>query len=295
MNIRNWIIILSIVFVVGRSNGQPYEELTRLTGYRVDAYFSGGAEAKAKQMATRLTDVIVYFDKHLHFAPSVTLLVLSPQDWRKFTKSAVYGMPHYNAPNKTLIVASEDNPFWKSFIPPLAGMPKDYAQLVSQTYATKDGGLSAEPFFDLLVVHELGHAYHGQHGLVMQRGWLSELFCNILLHTYVAEMEPQLLPALTVFPRMVVATTSKSTLKYTTLEEKEAHRGLEPQNNGWYQCRWHMASASIYDAGKLDAIKNLWITLKEQRSRVDDASLTVLLTKVHPSLADVVLKWNDEE
>ena len=32
-----------------------------------------------------------------------------------------------------------------------------------------------------------------------------ELFCNILLHTYIAENEPEQLSALTVFPQMVIA------------------------------------------------------------------------------------------
>jgi len=39
----------------------------------------------------------------------------------------------------------------------------------------------------------------------MQRLWMQELFCNIMLHTYIAENEPQNLPALELFPEMVVS------------------------------------------------------------------------------------------
>ena len=83
----------------------------------------------------------------------------------------------------------------------------------------------------------------------MQRKWMGELFVNILLHTYVAENEPQSLPALTLFPKMVVAAGS-SEFKYTSLNDiQERYNDIArdyPKNYGWYQCRWHAAAADIY-------------------------------------------------
>ena len=60
----------------------------------------------------------------------------------------------------------------------------------------------------LLALHELGHAFHQQGGLKMHRNWMGELFCNILLHTYIAENEPEQLPALTVLPKTEVSQKS---------------------------------------------------------------------------------------
>ncbi|TDE15651.1 hypothetical protein [Dyadobacter psychrotolerans] len=250
-------------------------------------------------MAKQLDQVIAFYSTQLQFTPSVTLLILSPQDWNKHTKFPFYGMPHYTS-NKTLIVASEDNDYWKSMIPALDKMSKEQADLITSAYSDKKGGLNMEPFFDLLAIHELGHAYHNQGGLVMQRRWMGELFPNILLHTYIAENEPGLLPALTAFPKMVVATTEKSTLKYTTLQDLETYYNeigpKFPQNYGWYQCRWHVAAGKIYDDSKIPGFKSLWYVLKTQREILNDKELVDLLkTKVHKSLADVPMNWDKIE
>src|SRR5690606_12628882 len=112
-------------------------------------------------MAERCDKVLAFYKNHLDFEPSVNLLVLSPEDWGKYTTFPVYGMPHYDD-SKTLIVASENNDFWKSFIPPVADLPQDLAQQITNTYSDKNGNISMKAFFDLLAIHELGHAYHIQ-------------------------------------------------------------------------------------------------------------------------------------
>lgn len=286
-------------FIYYTSNAQAYEDLKPLKGHQTQVYYSSGSEAKANRMANQLDRVINFYKENIQFTPSVTLLILSPKDWNNYAGSMVYGMPHYTN-DKTLIVAAENNDFWRSFIPPLDQMPKELAQLIKETYADKNGNLTMEPFFDLLAIHELGHAYHIQDSLVMQRNWMGELFVNIFLHTYIAENEPDLLPALTIFPKMVVSSTDKATLKYTTLSDLDMYYSeiaqKYPRNYGWYQCRWHKAAANIYDEGKVLIFKKLWITLKTQRTKLDDASFATLLSQqVHQSVADVLLKWDDAE
>lgn len=276
---------------------QSFDGLNHLENYKTKTYYSNGAEEAATEMAGRCDRVLGFYKNRLDFEPEVTLLVLSPADWGKFTNFPVYGMPHYND-SKTLIVASEDNDFWKSFIPPVDNLPQDLAQQLNSTYADKNGNLSMKAFFDLLAIHELGHAYHNQGGLKMQRKWMGELFANILLHTYIAENEPELLPALTLFPKMVVSSTDKTKLKYTSLLDLENNYNELgqnfPNNYGWYQCRWHMAAGTIYDEGGPGAFIKLWSALKTQQEIVDDATFTKMLSeKAHQSIADVQLKWDE--
>src|SRR5690606_32677949 len=154
----------------------------------------------AETMAKRCDNVMLFYKPLIYFEPTVTLLVLSPEDWSKYTKFPFYGMPHYNG--GTLVVASEANDFWKTFIPASDQHPKDLAHKITTTYSGENKTLTMPGFFDLLAIHELGHAFHIQVGLTMQRKWMGELFAIILLHTYIAENEPQLLPALTLFPQM---------------------------------------------------------------------------------------------
>lgn len=294
-SILNGIYVLLFASICNLS-AQPYENLNLLEGHNTNTYFSNGSIEQAETMATRCDSVISFYKSILNFEPEVNLLVLSPDDWSKYTKFPVYGMPHYNA--QTLIVASDDNDFWKSFIPPLDKLPFELAQQISGIYSDKDNSLTMRSFFDLLAIHELGHAFHVQGGLTMQRKWMGELFANILLHTYIAEKEPELIPALSVFPKMVVSSTNKEELKYTTLNELETNYNLigqqHPNNYGWYQCRWHIAAGTIYDSGGVKALQNLWQALKSQREPLDDMAFALLLSeKTHQTIADVQLKWDD--
>jgi hypothetical protein len=292
-------LMLILSFLPHPSIAQSYDSLTPLQGHQPQVYYSQGAAAKAKRMAGQIDQVMQFYSAQTGFTPSVVLLVLSPADWIKYSPSMVYGMPHYTD-SKTLIVAAENNEFWKSFIPPLDKLPGEYANAISETYKDSNGGLTMEPFFDLLAIHELGHAYHQQGGLQMQRKWMGELFVNLFLHSYIAQKEPRLLPALTLFPKMVVAVTNTASLKYTSLQDLERYyteiARQYPQNYGWYQCRWHREAAGIYEAGGLTVFKKLWAALLIQREILDDPGFAGLLNeKVHPRVALVLQKWDAGE
>jgi hypothetical protein len=289
--LRIFILIATVVFASTEVNGQ-YSALNALPGYDLKVYFSKGQEVRAKQMARLSTNAMVYTKTLVGFAPSVTLLILSKDDWSKYTSYPVYGMPHYNDA-QTLVVAAEENEFWNSFIPPLDQLPQSLSEQIRQVY-NRDGKLTMQPFFDLLALHELGHAFHQQGGRTMQRKWMGELFCNILLHTYIAEKEPSLLPALTVFPNMVVA-AGKDEYKFTSLAAFETNYNelgkQYPKNYGWYQSRLHAAAREIYDACGREVLQRLWTALSSNKN-IDDQQFEQLLRRdVHPAIADVMVNW----
>jgi hypothetical protein len=108
-------------------------------------------------------------------------------------------------------------------------------------------------FADLLVVHELGHLFHEQVPFAFSRLWLRELFVNLCLHAYVAEVEPERLPVLTILPqRMSVLPVER--VRHRSLEDFERlHASVGPENYGWYQCRLHAAARNIYDDAGIGA------------------------------------------
>lgn len=287
--------IASSVILFSKSTGaQNFSGLTRLDAKSQVVYYSAGADVKAIPLADQVGKVNDYYAKHLGFTPQVNLLVLNGDDWKKFAAHPVYGMPHYKN-DHTLIVAAGNNPFWQSFIPPLDKIPAEHAEKIRKVYTGADGELTMEPFFDLLAIHELGHAYHFQDSLNMQRNWLSELFVNIFLHTYVAENEPGLLPALTTFPDMVVALTEPSTLKFTSLSDAHTRYNEiavnHPQNYGWYQSRWHSAAGKIYDHGGIKVITGLWTALQSERRKLPDDELIAMLGTVSTELGRIITNW----
>ena len=293
---KTYILFLSSMFSFLSIYAQGYDKLNGLPNSSVTTYFSTGHEQRAKQMATRVENAMAFYKELIGFKPSVTILLLSKADWNSYTDFPVYGMPHYKG-DSTLIVAAEDNEFWKSNLP-LKDLPADIRMQAENVYKLLDGSFSMQAFFDLLAIHELGHAFHNQGKLQVQRKWMGELFCNILLHIYIAEIEAGQLPALTLFPKIVVAGGTKN-YKYTSLQELEENYNeigqWHPQNYGWYQCRWHMAAATIYDADGKGVFKRLWNTLQTGQTKLNDTSFAHLLeTKVSRSVADVLLRWDKD-
>jgi len=278
---RNSIFLLFILVSSSILQAQDYSGLRELGNHHTKVYFSEGYQGRADSIATRVDSGMAFYKTLLGTSPQVTLLVLSANDWSKHTSMPVMGMPHYKD-DSVLVVAAHDNEFWRSFIPKLDELPTEMANKIKSTYVDAEGKLTMQPFFDLLALHELGHAFHMQFDINMQRKWLSELFVNMLLHTYIAEKEKEVLPALTVFPQMVIGIGTKG-FQYTSLKdvhEKYTEIGSQhPRNYGWYQCRWHAAAANIYDDEGKNAVVLLWNALKSQKKSLGDEELISYLRK----------------
>lgn len=276
------------------ANEQKKTPLIELKGFSQQIFFSPGHEGRAKEIAARSDKAITYFNGLFGFTPNTKLYILSKVDWSAYAAPIVYGMPHFPDSSR-LVIAAEDNDFWQSFLPPLDKLPASLAAKVKLAYGREDGSYSMMPFFDLLALHELGHGFHNQAKLKMHRKWMGELFVNIMLHTYIAEKEPSLLPALETFPDMVVGAGSAE-YKFTSLVDFERlyeKMGMGPKNYGWYQCKLHSAGKDIYNAGGEEALKKLWLALKTHQTVLsDEAFVQMLSTEVHQSVADVYLKWN---
>lgn len=285
--------LMAIVFFYhSQTTAQSFDSLTRYNDSNV--YYSTGHETWAAGIHNDIGKALDYFAAELKFKPSVTVLVLNEQDWSKFTSMPVYGMPHYND-SKTLIVAATDNPMWQAFLPDLKLLPEELARKVKETYTREDGRVTMEGFFDLLALHELGHAFHLQGGLDVQRKWMGELFCNLFLHTYVAENVPEKIAALTVFPEMVVGAGDREFVFKTLKQFEENYRTIAqkyPKNYGWYQCRLHLAAGKIYDARGKEAFLRLWKALGSEKKIDDDKQFADVLQKeVDQSVSNVMLKW----
>jgi hypothetical protein len=271
--------------------------LQKLTGFTQTYFYSPGAEARANSIASLMENAGDFFHKEINFTPATKLYILLPEHWKEFAAPPlhdVYGFPH-NIDETQLAVAAADNDFWRSFLPPVEQLPATLAGEVKKAYGKPDGTYSMMPFFDLLALHEMGHSYTSQAGLMMQRYWMGELFVNIMLHTYVAEQQPELLPALETFPDMVVGAGSAE-YKFTTLEDFEklyTTLGMGPKNYGWYQSGFHVAAKEIYNAGGKDVMVKLWNALKShQENMTDEAFAMMLQTEVHQTVADVYWNWN---
>jgi len=285
------LLLVAILIIFSDASSQSYSDLHELKGLSMKVFYSPGNEERATIVASRCEKAMKYGHSLVGFTPSVSLFILNPEHWKTYATFPVYGMPHYTD-DKRLVIASEDNNFWKSFIPPLDKIPVELATKVKKAYTTADGTMSMMAFFDLLAIHELGHGFHQQGGLTMQRLWMQELFCNIMLHTYIAENEPANLPALEAFPEMVVATGTTGYAFTTLADFEKRYDNMDPKNDGWYQCRLHVASKNIYNASGEKTVAKLWKGLKNNKEKMtDDQFASFLEKKVNKAVAEVQTDW----
>ncbi len=284
-------------FAQETANNSKTSPLSELKGFTQIYYYSSDQEIRAKQIAALMEDAVLFFQKEIFFTPKTKMYILAPQDWKEYAAPPlreVYGFPH-NIDQTKLAIAAEDNDFWRSFLTNMEQLPAPLKADVKKAYGNPDGSYSMMPFFDLLAIHEMGHSYTSQGGLKMQRHSMSELFVNIMLHTYIAEMKPELLPALETFPKMIIAGGSQK-FKYKNLEDFEklyATLGMGPENYGWYQCHFHLAAKDIYNSVGREVLLKLWTALKShQEEMAEEAFIKMLQKEVHPAVADFYLNWN---
>ena len=290
----NIIIVLFLAFT-NVSSAQTYYGLQKLGNISQNVYFSENAKERAVKISTDVAKAEIYFQKQFDVKPNYTLLVLSPTDWKKYAHpQAIYGIPHY-LPDGRLVVASENNDFWKRNAPPVDKLPKELAEKMKATYTDKNGEINLTNAFDLLAIHELGHAFQSAAKMLSQRNWLNELLCNVLLHTYLADNDPKQLPYITVFTKTAVSSFPTQQLKFTKLEDFEANYNEIaknfPDNYGWYQCRFHVTAGDIYDAGGASSMKQIWSILLSQKQKLNDDELSKLLN-TDAALQKAITNWN---
>ena len=297
------------------------DRLARLDGYPFEARYSEGARAEAVRLAELAKDAYEYFTRLFPGTePAITARFLRPADW----PSGGYGVPAYDPFERSLRIATEDNRFWQSFgktarvASPFTAYPR-----LKRTYADANGKLQLRRFFDLLVVHELEHAFEHQALATFPALWLSEVSANLALHAFVATLRPAELANLTTFPeaqRRIKPFNLMVRLRgYRSLEDFERHYPIgteEPMNSanyGWYQIRFLTLAGEVFEEGGEDALKRLWTfgqsddprrtspwthyleqrTLTGWTERIPRQELAALLeSEVSPRLGQAIAGWD---
>jgi hypothetical protein len=133
---KKYLPLLVIVFTCMMKHARSqFDSLLSIKSSAGHIYYSTGHEKRAADITKRFEKAMIFYQQLLESKPTITLLILNSSDWKKYTTmGAVYGMPHYDVKNKTLFVAAADNPFWKSFLPPLDQLPPALREQVQTVY-----------------------------------------------------------------------------------------------------------------------------------------------------------------
>jgi hypothetical protein len=282
--------------------------LSQLGGYPFEVRYSDGSLVRAQAAADVAASAYVFFS-HLFggVEPDIAVIVAGEADW---SGNGPYGLPFFRddaaeiRPGIVLMPAGGGD-FWKGIGQDIRdASPRGYARLLA-AYPDGAGGLDLQPFFDLITIHELGHAFEVLGDLRLPTFWLSEIFVNLAMHTFVATRLPASLPTLEVLPTVGAGSRKLAARMraqgYSTLEELQAHYtggddSMDPLNYVWYQHRWLRLAAKMFEADGEDGLVRFWhcfhSTDRVNASEATAASLAPLLTtEVSPILGRAVRDW----
>ncbi|MGD0068300.1 MAG: hypothetical protein ABSB76_33330 [Streptosporangiaceae bacterium] len=282
--------------------------LSQLGGYPFEVRYSDGSLARARAAADVAADAYVYFSRlFAGVEPDIAVIVAGEADW---PGNGPYGLPFFRDDAAEIrpgivVMPAGGGDFWKEIGQDIRdASPRGYARLLA-TYPDGTGGLDLQPFFDLITIHELGHAFEVLGDLRLPTFWLSEIFVNLAMHAFVAARRPASLPTLEVLPTVGAGSRKLAARMraegYSTLEELQDHYtggddSMDPLNYVWYQHRWLRLAARTFEADGEDGLVRLWDCFHStdcvNAGEATAASLAPLLaTEVSPSLGRAVRDW----
>jgi hypothetical protein len=284
-------------------------KLARLEGYPFEVRYSDGALARATAVADVAADACVYFNRLFSAVkPDIAVIVADEADWPGIR--APYGLAFFREDAGEIrpgivVTPVGGGDFWNAIAQDLRdASPRGYAKLLA-TYPDGAGGLDLQPFFDLITIHELGHAFEVLGDLRLPTFWLSEIFVNLAMHAFVATQLPASLPTLEDLPTVGAGSRKLAARMrakgYGTLEELQAHYtgsddSMSPLNYVWFQYRWQRLAAKMFEVDGEDGLVRFWdcfhSTDRVNPSDATAASLAPLLTaEVSPTLGRAVRDW----
>lgn len=274
---------------VGRSRAvidvTKHQGLASLSGFPFEVRTSASTREQAGRLANRCASAYSYIGEMLAFRPPCALLVLNRADWSERASSPSYVMPYYNAGNLFLTGEPSDLIAWLEEL--ASSAPPAAARELDQVYGTGAGRLG--PFADMLVVHELAHAFHDGVPFVFPRSWLMELFANMALYAFVAAEEPDRRVHFETLPRIALEHRLLKPVARDLRYFEAFYPYIEPLTYVWYQFRFTMMAKSLIDAAGPGMLRRLW----EAFALTDERLAGVLGDRVHPEAGQWLASWDE--
>jgi hypothetical protein len=264
-----------------------HQGLAALPGFPFEVRTSDSTREQARRLADRCARAYSYLGDRLAFRPRCALIVLDRADWSQRASNPLYGMPYYDAGN--LFLAGEPSDLIARLEEVAGSAPPAAAQVLDQVYGTGAGRLVS--FADLLIIHELAHAFHDGVPFVFPRSWLMELFADMALYAFVVAEEPD--------RRLQAETLPQVALEYGLLKPvardlryfEAFYPYIEPLTYVWYQFRFTMMAKSVVDADGPDVLRRLW----DAFALSDEQLAGVLGGRVHPAAGQWLAGWDEPQ
>jgi hypothetical protein len=260
-----------------------------LKGYGFPVHVSPDRRTRSVAVAERCRRVLDWLTRTFGERPPFTLFVAAPEDWKRVAFIPLYGMPH--AVGERVVTGIQPAGFWDEYADLLLDHlgPADRRRMHA-VYG--DPPKLGEQFADLVVAHELTHLFHEFDEATGQtdfpRLWVAELFANIGLHGYIADIEPDQLPALETICQLTWHGPA-APWRVRDLDRMEDGLADGPLNYLWFEFRLLVVARTIWNTGGLSALRTFRTTL--QRRSLTDAQILDAITAIAPDAATALRHW----
>lgn len=262
-----------------------HQGLASLSGFPFEVRTSVSTREQARRLADRCGRAYSYLGEMLAFRPRCALLVLNRADWSERASNPSYVMPYYDAGNLFLTGEPSDLTAWLEEV--AGSAPPAAARELDQVYGA--GADRLAPFADMLVVHELAHAFHDGVPFVFPRSWLMELFADMALYAFVVAEEPDRRLHLETLPRVALERRLLKPVARDLRYFEAFYPSIEPLTYVWYQFRFTMMAKGLIDAAGPNVLRRLW----DAFALTDEQLAGVLGGRVHPTAGQWLASWNE--
>jgi hypothetical protein len=262
-----------------------HQGLASLSGFPFEVRTSASTREQAERLADRCARAYSYLGAMLAFRPRCALVVLNRADWSERASNPLYGMPYCSAGN--LFLAGEPSDLTARLEEVTRSAPPAAARELDQVYGT--GADRLLPFADMLIVHELAHAFHDGVPFAFPQSWLMELFADMALYAFVVAKEPDRSPHLETLPRVALENSLLKPVARDLRYFEAFYPDIEPLTYVWYQFRFTMMAKGLVDAAGPNVLRRLW----DAFAVTDEQLAGVLGGRVDPAAGQWLASWNE--
>ncbi len=255
---------------------------------------------RARSIAARTQRALDWLGGLVALPPPPPLFVLDPTDWSRIALLPQYGLAHVN--RTRIVMGMQNSGLWITVAdqtwPELSVF--DRQRMISVYGQPPDLGM----FADMVISHELTHLTDlpswlddpvaGARSWSADRPkflWLTELFANLGMQGYVAEREPESLPALETAYEVIGEMASS---RFTFRRLREMHEsvttpGMDGVNYVWFEFRLLILAGRLWRTAGPVAFQRLHEIL--HGPVLSEDAVFEVLAKLDPAVADNARRW----
>lgn len=212
----------------------------------VVVYYASGYEERAQELGPMVAEATAFFEDSLGVALDFRLALLEEPQWREVAPSPYpYGLPFVSgtAPAVAALPAGGGGAVYEATLPLEEEVPEPTRRRLAATgHAWEE---AVRTMIDLIVFHEIGHAYADAYGIGRPARWFNEFIASYFSYAFMHSRRPE---AAELWDVMAEAIAGAHDPAHRTLEEfEELYAGVGAGDYGWYQSAFELRANRVFE------------------------------------------------